>query len=673
MSTFLRNRRPFAKKLMKFLPRIGLLLLALFLLVGNGADNTLAQTAHASTNVAEANPIGHYHPRIEQNADTENSIYIYNPSSEDRPISFSFFNMDGTSQFDETGVVPANSYFIMSDTNIDSFLADGTYTFEVISTDNLSVAVREYNTATKTLSLARGQSLGAVTISDQVYGPFFKTAARNSSIYLQAYPTSDTSITAEAVDGGGNVLQTITKSINAGGGVTISANEFDQLTDFTGLVRVTSNDPVFGLLAPTSKQNQIGLYPPLGASGTAQIVAASAPGANSYIPRAYSSFSQDGIGRETEIFIANKESEEATMTLTAYKADGTVDGQGAYNVQGSGYLHLAPLTAVSSGFAGSMVFSSNRNIVAAELTQSSGGHAMASYGGNTITANATVRQRAITAAPAVPTGSPSSTEDPHAVTMPYISHGADHFSILTLQNKSSTNQVTVNYTFIDQNGERMSDGTIIPPNSPLFVDTRNLSELANGFAGIVKITSNERLSTYVDEYVSTDGPLATPTPAVTDTPMPTATPTPTPTVTPTPSPTQPSQTTTIPPVAELTAIGITTDIDPDTAEVTVTIARSIGSDLTARSVATCVDGSTPDEVEFVMAKPMSTNRYPMTPVIVGLYEATIPQSDVNANAELLVSVTCSGDDVTSSTIGAINIQKQFTKSSKTVRLPIMGR
>lgn len=194
MSTFLQNTHTVTRARMRLLPRIGLLILTLFLVVGNGTDNTFAQVNHAAIDANNIFAVGQYYPRIEQNADTENSIYIYNPTSEDQTITFSFYKMDGVLQYDETGVVPAKSYFTMSNTNIDSFLADGTYTFEVISTAELSVIVREYNASTKTLSLARGQSLSGTNLVDQSFGPFFKTANRNSSIYLQAFPTSDTSI-----------------------------------------------------------------------------------------------------------------------------------------------------------------------------------------------------------------------------------------------------------------------------------------------------------------------------------------------------------------------------------------------------------------------------------------------------------------------------------------------
>lgn len=680
MLTFIRNknicnRKAYTKVPIRFLPRVGLLILALFLVASSNLNQQAAQIGYAAT--TEAAAISHFHPRLEQNADTQNSIYIYNPTPEDRIISLSFINMDGTSNYQEGGVVAAKSYFILSDTNIDSVLSNGTYTVVVTSTDVLSVAVREYNTATKTLSLSRAQSSNQFAV-EQAFGPFFKTTERNSSIYLQGNSSEDTTITAQAIGSGGNVLQTINKSISASGGVTISANEFDQLQDFTGWIGVTSDNPVYGLLAPTSKQDQIGLYPPIIPDSTAQIHAASLQ-ASRYIPRVYNGISQGNGTRRTEVFVANTESDYATITLSAYKPDGGVDGHGAYNIPGTGVLYLSPITDVSSNFAGSLVFSSDKSIVAAELTKSDGGDAMASYGGTTSTSTRNLQQQISAAAMSAPTRPPTRTEDPYSVIMPYIGHGADHFSILSIQNNSSFSSATVNYSFIDQNGERMSDGTVIAGNSPHFVDTRDLSTLANGFIGIVKITANQPISTYVDEYVASSDSSATATPeptatlelTVTQTPTPTftptATPTTTPTITPTPTPTVGPQTATLPPAILISADGGTIYTDPNTGEVMVQIAQQNNSTLTIQRVALCADQTSPTAVNLDVDWQNQSKSYPMNAVIFGLYEATIPHADITSSADLSVRIFC-GTLPSSTQIGRIN----FT-STAPIYLPIIQK
>lgn len=60
--------------------------------------------------------------------------------------------------------------------------------------------------------------------------------------------------------------------------------------------------------------------------------------------------------------LANLEADPANVTLTAYNPDGSQAGTGTHTIPGNGALTLFPLTEVTSGFRGSLVFSSDKNI-----------------------------------------------------------------------------------------------------------------------------------------------------------------------------------------------------------------------------------------------------------------------------------------------------------------------
>lgn len=161
--------------------------------------------------------------------------------------------------------------------------------------------------------------------------------------------------------------------------------------------------------------------------------------------------------------LANLEADDATVTLTAYKPDGSVDGQGTITLPGNGSATLFPLTQVSSGFRGSLVFSSNKNIAAIANVLSQDFSAGASYVG--------------------------SSQGAAAVQLPLLQKGESGFDTwFSVQNASSSNAATVNVNY--------SDGTTagpdsIPANSPKVYYQSLETHTATTFAG--EVTSSENI------------------------------------------------------------------------------------------------------------------------------------------------------------------------------------
>lgn len=136
--------------------------------------------------------------------------------------------------------------------------------------------------------------------------------------------------------------------------------------------------------------------------------------------------------------LANLEDQDATVTLTAYDSAGEVKGQGTHQIVGNGSLTLFPLTEVQSGFRGSLVFSSDKNIAAIANVLANDFSAGASY-----------------------VGSSSGASE---VLLPLLNKdNAGYDTWFSIQNASSTTAATVNVAYSD--GENAPQESI-PPNSP---------------------------------------------------------------------------------------------------------------------------------------------------------------------------------------------------------------
>lgn len=161
--------------------------------------------------------------------------------------------------------------------------------------------------------------------------------------------------------------------------------------------------------------------------------------------------------------LANLEADDAQVTLTAYKEDGQPGGSGTYTLPGNGALTLFPLEDVDSGFRGSLVFSSNKNIAAIANVLGDNGRAGASY-----------------------VGSSSGAEE---ILLPLLNKNNGGFDTwFSVQNASSQNAATVNIAYSNGfNAPQVS----IPANSPkvYYQSLESHPAAPASFAG--KVTSDE--------------------------------------------------------------------------------------------------------------------------------------------------------------------------------------
>ncbi|MBV7329409.1 hypothetical protein KFU94_14400 [Chloroflexi bacterium TSY] len=423
-------------------------------------------------------------------------------------------------------------------------LNDGLYTAFVYSTQKLSSVVRIYDEETQTLSLYRGTPESSIT-NTLYFGPFFKSTEKNSTVYLLNTDSIFATVEIQALTAVGEVADTISESLIPAGGATISADALDLPADFTGWLRVSANQPLAGLLAPTSQTDQIGLYPPVAFFSTQRSVRlknlpdmppqpyADGPTVSyNFLQRAYNDTILNGGLRNTHIFFGNLAATSLQFQGTMYEfAKPNSESGHVQEIPGQGfqYLSLSKYFGLGSAFTGSLIVASDDPLALGELTESVGGDLLASYGSYLSYSEAYAGLSLI---------------------MPYVAHDSERSSILTVQNLGGNNaDVTVN--FVDQSGanELTLNLNGIEPNRSEVIRTAEQPRLADGFVGSVVITSDSRISATFDEFlkVKANSPMPTatfiPTATPTVTPMPTLTdtvlPNPPPTATPTPSATPP--------------------------------------------------------------------------------------------------------------------------------------
>jgi hypothetical protein len=121
-----------------------------------------------------------------------------------------------------------------------------------------------------------------------------------------------------------------------------------------------------------------------------------------------------------------------------------------------------------------------------------------------------------------------------------------------------------------------------------------------------------------------------------------------------------------PPLATITAtVGTAVmgavSVDPVDGTVFVSMVDGEQADVTVRSGVTCESGQTPDRAVLTMAGLRTflipAQDYPMAPVGNGMYEVTIPASDILGDAELEVELTCDGQPGDEFLVGTIDLYK----------------
>jgi len=155
--------------------------------------------------------------------------------------------------------------------------------------------------------------------------------------------------------------------------------------------------------------------------------------------------------------LANLEADPASVTLTAYNPDGNQAGTGTYTIPGNGALTLFPLAEVASGFRGSLVFSSDKNIGAIANVLAEDFSAGASYVGS----------------------SAGATE----VQLPLLNKDNSGFDTwFSVQNASSSAPANVS---IDYSDGTSAAAASIPANSPKVYYQMLETHSAASFAGLV--------------------------------------------------------------------------------------------------------------------------------------------------------------------------------------------
>ena len=665
--------------------RIGLLLLILLISVRSGIHYRSIQAKHTAPEAATI-----YHPLLEiQSADkfgfyTESNVYIYNKSGNTANVIATFYTIPafdtigGQEEFVYVDTIPPSAAIVLDFALLAPDLSDGLYSVKIASDEEVSSVVRTQDSSKTKLTLSQGLP-GSASSPTLSFGPFQQAEGQSSGsylrftqIYLHQTGTGTATITAKAIAADGTILDTINDTISERDTATIDMGSFDVPADFTGWVQVESDQPLVGVMGSGSNSpfSQNDLYPPIGFTAPQQIVGASTnrSATTAFIPRVYNAVSEGNGLRNTKIFVGNLSSQASTVVATGYELNSSNVYNGvAISVPANGFsfLNVDEFISLSEPFEGSVVLSSDAPMAVAELTGSDDGTAMASYGSEQNLSNVTAQQN-------------RSDALFFNLSMPYIGHGTDRYSILSIQNPVSSSEASVAVTFFNLDGSIQSQQDIatIPVNGSIAIDTRDQAALANGFIGSVVISSNNSVKAYIDEYIITEN-SPTPTPMATVDAMPTATitptpdglPTPTVTVVPTAAPTsEVPQTAILPPTIQVQTDTGSALVDTDTGEVIVDITDESPSQITIQRVATCADESVPDDVEIVAEWGTTTTRYQMSVLFFGLYEATIPAFDIISNSDLSVEVTCNSQ-VRSARIGGI----QFSGSAipRPVYLPII--
>lgn len=147
----------------------------------------------------------------------------------------------------------------------------------------------------------------------------------------------------------------------------------------------------------------------------------------------------------------------ATVNMQAYNADGSSGGSGSYTINGGESITLFPLADVSTGFSGSLVFSSDKELAAIANVLASDFSAGASYVGRSSGAT--------------------------SVQLPLLNKGNSGFNTwFAVQNANGSGNATVDIAYSD--GTSAPQATI-PANSPKFYYQAQETHSAATFAGTV--------------------------------------------------------------------------------------------------------------------------------------------------------------------------------------------
>ena len=430
------------------------------------ASAPLPTSAHAAANVAQATL---FHPFFAKSNDVNSILYAHNPHVVDAIMEVTVLDQAGTAILVVTRSILAMSTAILDASTLTNLPSDS-FTVRIDSNVELSTVMRTYTAETQALSLYRGMS--ADTNGTLYFGPFLKTNKEQSTLYLMNAGIANTTVTITARATDGTPTSPIFRTVAAQGFFAIAADMLTLPTDFTGWLQVEAAEPLVGLLAPIISQNNDGLYPPVAVVPNAQSQRV-ATSFTDFLPRVYNNSSQGNGQRTTEFFLGNLAVIEAAYNLAAYQANGGQVSSETGMIPTLGARRLQP-TLLPNDFSGSTVIASSQALGVAAITKSTGGNPMASYHSET----------------------PQTT-----VLMPYISHGTDRYTFLSIQNGGTTDTMAT-AQFFDLTGTASISTTVgpIPVGASALIDTREYA-LGTDFVGSVVITSNQPIIAMVEEYV----------------------------------------------------------------------------------------------------------------------------------------------------------------------------
>jgi hypothetical protein len=412
------------------------------------------------------------------------------------------------------------------------------------------------------------------------FGPFIKSSTGNASIAVQNVSASVADMTFTLYDSSGKIVITSSiTSVKPGSVGTLISSIMVTLPNGTYSVRASSTVPIVGILSYASNDTAERWFRP-----AMTVSAGSSSGVNNLsVPRFYrSSVDVDGT-RSTRLTLLNTSAVAANASVKFYNAIGTLAFTTTQSIAAGGMAFVDPTTIqLSTGFAGSVVISSDQPLGLTELTTYDSGGAT-----NPRTSNA---DSYTLTSPANSSLMPS---------FPYLAFGTGEQTVVFAQNV--TTQTTDLQLMLS--GGFLGTYPRVAPNASARFGTIVMAGAGN-YTGMGTITTNALVSVLVD--IEGDFLIsATPTPTATLTPTSTGTITATPIVTMTATPAG---------TASATPITTPSATPVGTISATPTLAGTIS--------ATPVFTKTPTPMGTISATPTPVGTISATPTLAGTISAT---------------------------------------------------
>ncbi|MGB0387704.1 MAG: hypothetical protein ACPGWR_23045 [Ardenticatenaceae bacterium] len=491
-------------------------------ITGSSSQTPTVSVTPTSTPTATITPTNTptlYHPAFMKNyLGINHTLYLQNPADSAAAVTLIFADDSGaTYSLNET--IPAKGTLKLPADNVPG-LADGFYSLLASSDQAVQSVIHEHRLDGDKLALYRGISSDEILKRQhfdpqgafvRYFGPFYGSENLfRSGLLLLNIGNGAANITVDALDTNGSAAASEAVTVALGSRFTFVGGGLP--ADFVGWVRVSSDQPLVGLLAQFSGFNDFRQYQHSSGVGTNV----------DFIPRIFKGVDEGGGPRTTTLFVGNTSDNTANVTLSYYTDDGSVSLTESFTVlpQGATLVNPNDQTLLPDGNLWAVVMSSDQPVVFDEVTR---------YDSATTYSSGTY-------------GSQISTE----ISLPRLAHTSQAYSIFSLQNTGAS-EATVSIDYYDLSGNLLLTQSEIrlSPGGWVRYNQSQMSALGSSFEGSAIITSDQPLRAWVDEYLidTTLTPTPTPTTNSAKTPTPTntrtatRTPTPTNTRTPTGTPT----------------------------------------------------------------------------------------------------------------------------------------